>query len=92
MGALLRRLEVNKMSESTIPATKYKVGEWVYTYLGRIDRPFFCEIKEIRFEERGVFFKTKEPIYWLHIPKQEWRFGCPEYSIARTQSDLNSRY
>lgn len=72
---------------------RYKVGDWVYRFIGSFRNPFLCEIVGMGKEDVGLFRVKNEPRYILQIPKQEWRvYGSDdkEYNnfVAKTQSEL----
>ena len=54
---------------------RHKVGDWVYTSLGRCPRLFKCKVVAVKErEESFLWAKWKEPYYVLQIPGQSWVF------------------
>ena len=75
---------------------RYKVGDWVYRFIGRFSSPYLCEIVAIGSEDVGFFGTKMEPRYILQVPKQEWKvYGSDnKYAdnfVAKTQSELYTR-
>jgi hypothetical protein len=75
---------------------RYKVGDWVFRFIGRFQSPYLCEIIRIANIEEGIFSSTKSTLYVLQVPKQEWQvYGSDnthaDNFVAKTQSELFAR-
>ena len=52
---------------------RFKVGDWVYRFIGNYQNPFLCEVVGFGEIDTGILKTKMEPRYILQVPKQEWK-------------------